>query len=177
MKLTTTIALVMVLQTRFNPAQQPPGGAIEGIAVRVGTGEPIAGATVLVQPAAPLPPAPGGGAPQPPVMPPAVTTDAQGRFVAKDLDAGSYRLFFWAAGYVRQEFGQRGLVGLRPAAGTPVNVSVGQTVRDIRVALTNPSPQFPSSFSSPFITFLESEPSSRLEQRQPTIAESIVCSG
>jgi hypothetical protein len=127
MKLTTVIGLVMLFQTPFNGTQQqPPGGAIEGIVVRIVTGEPIAGVRILVQHAAPPLPASGGGTPQPPDMPGAVTTDVQGRFVIKDLEPGSYRLYFWAAGYVRQELGQR----------APVNVSTGQTVRGIQMALT-----------------------------------------
>jgi hypothetical protein len=66
-----------------------------------------------------------------------ITTDAQGRFVLKDLEAGSYRLFFYANGYVRQEYGQRLLSGNRlPFNGTPVNVAAGQTIRDVRISLT-----------------------------------------
>src|SRR5256885_3710554 len=86
-KLPIVIALVMVFQTSSAQSeQQPPGGAIEGIVVRAGTGEPIAGALVTVQVTAPVP------QPQPP-LPTTATTDLQGKFVVKDLDAGSYHLF------------------------------------------------------------------------------------
>ena len=131
-KLPIVIALVMVFQTSSAQSeQQAPGGAIEGIVVRAGTGEPIAGALVTVQAAAPVP------QPQPP-LPTRATTDSQGKFVVKDLDAGSYHLFVNADGYVWQEYGRRGLAGSPGGVGTgtPVNVASGQTVRDIRVALT-----------------------------------------
>ncbi|HYR92402.1 MAG TPA: carboxypeptidase regulatory-like domain-containing protein [Terriglobia bacterium] len=122
MKLPAVIALVMLFET-----QQPPGGSIEGVVVRAGTGEPIAGAQVTVQPMSPQLSLPSTG-----------TTDAHGKFVVKDLDAGSYRLLFYADGYVWQEYGQRGPAANPgvPGTGTLVNVASGQTVRDLRVSLT-----------------------------------------
>jgi len=49
MKLATLIAAVMLLQTgeRQSP-HEPSGGAIEGVVVRIGTGEPIAQTQVRV---------------------------------------------------------------------------------------------------------------------------------
>jgi hypothetical protein len=114
---------------------QPSRGAIEGVVVRTGTGEPVAEAQVLAQVTISPRPVPNGGAPQFPLLPRTVIADAQGRFVIKDLDPGSYRLFFAANGYVRQQLGQRGFSG-GVGNGTPVNVAAGQTVRGVRVALT-----------------------------------------
>src|SRR2546425_10950856 len=97
LKLPIVIALVMVFQTSSAQSeQQPPGGAIEGIVVRAGTGEPIAGALVTVQATAPVP----QPRTQPPLPTRAATTDLQGKFVVKDLDAGSHHLFVNADGYV-----------------------------------------------------------------------------
>src|SRR3989441_2013983 len=139
MKPATLIAAAMLFQTIAGQSPNPPsGGAIEGIVVRIGTGEPIAEAQVLAQATTLRRPAANAGAPRFPFLPQTVTTDAQGRFLIKDLGPGPYRLFFSANGYVRQELGQRGLPGSSGGlgSGTPVDVAAGQTVRGIRVALT-----------------------------------------
>ena len=120
MRLVVAIGWIMIFQTFSTQSeQQPPGGVIAGIVVRAGTGEPIAGARVLAQPTTPPRPTPGGAAPEAPSMPPAVTTDGQGRFAFKDLHAGPYRLFIFADGYVRHEY-----------------VPADQTLQNVRVLLT-----------------------------------------
>src|SRR5437870_1036271 len=106
MRLVVAIGWIMIFQTFSTQSeQQPPGGVIAGIVVRAGTGEPIAGARVLAQPTTPSRPTPGGAAAEAPSMPPAVTTDGQGRFAFKDLHASPYRLFIFADGlYVMSMF-------------------------------------------------------------------------
>ena len=157
-------SLVLLVQSSpVSSPQQPPApkGSIEGIVLRVVTGEPIEGARISYvrapvisppSPAAPTAAPPAGGPRGTPPSPPntlspvpegpaspnipggsqAVTTDRQGKFVLRDLDAGSYRLTVAANGYARQEYGQRAFVGL----GTPIRLDSGQAVKDIVVGLT-----------------------------------------
>jgi len=134
--------------------------------VRAGTSEPVAGARVTVirvnvatganSPAAggvtssvmtsagnPLAPPPpptisslgGSNLPVTPASSPAlpvVAADRQGRFSIPDLDDGTYRLLVIGTGYVRQEFGQR----IFPGQGTPLTLSSGQAIRDLKMVLT-----------------------------------------
>jgi hypothetical protein len=147
--------MFLLQQAPFPQAQQQqntPKGSIEGVVLRLGTGEPISGARVTLARTAvgaggvlgvalPLP------APAPPVLPgasvgainnvpvqavPAATTDAQGRFVINGLDAAPYRLTVAANAYARQEYGQRSF----GAPGSPINVAAGQAVKDIVIRLT-----------------------------------------
>jgi len=60
------------------------------------------------------------------------STDGQGRFSFKDVEAGSYRLAFSANGYVRQEYGQRAF----PGNGSTIALVAGQAIKDLAVALT-----------------------------------------
>ena len=99
--------------------QQPLTGGIQGVVLRAGTGEPIAGARVLVfKPPRPptLPPATSSG-PEPPLE---ATTNSQGRFAINDLEAGAHTLMIYATGYVRYTN------SLNPA----------QTANDLRIVLT-----------------------------------------
>jgi hypothetical protein len=152
MRLATAVAcLAFLIQTiSASPFQQQPAakGSIEGSVTRAGTGDPIPGARVTLTRTGPVPPP---NTPPPPPLPPgrvndvayaqalsnysseigrigsqaaSVLTDSQGRFSAKDLDAGAYRLSAGANGYAKQEYGQRTPGG----QGTPVNVNSGQSV-------------------------------------------------
>jgi len=129
--------------------QAPPKGSIEGIVVRIGTDEPIADARIVVTRAAigqiisqgaPLPNLPAGAVitSTGPNLPglgtaiPAVSTDSQGKFVVKDLDAGSYRVSAAANGFARQEYGQR----VFGAQGTPITLAAGQALKDVGIRLT-----------------------------------------
>jgi hypothetical protein len=149
-----TLLVSLFLQTAPAGAQQtpPPKASIEGVVVRIGTSEPIAGARVTLTRAIagqtllqgsplPVPNSPTGVAivsassgalsTLAPVIP-SVTTDRQGRFSLRDVDAGSYRMTVAANGYARQEFGQR----VFGAPGTPVNVAAGQTLKDLSIHMT-----------------------------------------
>jgi protocatechuate 3,4-dioxygenase beta subunit len=132
-----------------------PKGVISGTIARVATGTPLPRVTVTLTrvniPAGPLAPgaAPAGArgatpqAQQPPQggvavgiqQPPAnitVTTDGEGKFEFRDVEAGAYRLSAARNGFARQEYGQRSLN--RP--GTPLNIRAGQQITDVAFRLT-----------------------------------------
>jgi hypothetical protein len=159
------LASLLFLQLQIAPVpgipQQAPKASIEGIVVRIGTADPVAGARVTLAraqapstalPAAPPLPGPppagasiiavtqstsapsGGPALPPPALPgiPAVTTDSKGNFVFKDVDPGSYRILVASNGYARTEYGQR----VFGAQGTSINLTPGQALKDLTVPLT-----------------------------------------
>src|SRR5262245_26346161 len=139
MKSSAVLLSLLVLEAPYLAEQQqpPPKALIEGVVVRIGTGEPIAGARVSATralsgqlvpgisqaPFSNLPPGATVTTTSPLIGPlpgsPSVTTDAQGRFSLKDLDAGSFRLTIAANGYARQEYGQR----FFGAQGTAIDVA------------------------------------------------------
>jgi hypothetical protein len=143
-------SLLLVAQQTPPAQQQTPTGSIEGVVVRIGTGEPIAGARVIVTRSAAGLPTATGGIPVPtppvsasatvvtgsaaarPVAPTSVPTDAQGRFVVTNVAAGGYRITVAANGYARQDYGQKSF----GTPGTLINVAAGQALKDIAVRLT-----------------------------------------
>src|SRR5262252_5865016 len=120
------VSLLLFLQAPTTPQQtQLPKATIEGIVVRVGTSEPIAGAQLTVGRVGPLP-LPTSTTPATPLGPiPPVTTDRQGKFIIKDLDPGSYRITAARNGYAKQEYGQR----TAGSQGTAINVLAGQNLK------------------------------------------------
>jgi hypothetical protein len=105
---------------------QQPGAMLEGIVVRAGSNEPLAGAqvTLAAAPASsaatlagPLVATGGGSASSPalldivttntPAAIPAITTEQDGRFTFRSLEPGLYRLQVLRNGYARQSYGQR----------------------------------------------------------------------
>lgn len=123
------MAVFYVLLQQSANVQQTPKSTIEGFVVRVGTNEPISRARVTVIRTA----GPGAAPIQPgQTIIPAVTTDSQGRFLVKDLEPGSYRLFAARNGFARQEDGER--APGRP--GTLLNLVSGQSLRDVVFRLT-----------------------------------------
>jgi 5-hydroxyisourate hydrolase-like protein (transthyretin family) len=63
---------------------------------------------------------------------PSATTDKDGHYVLKEVDAGVYRVTFASNGYVKQDFGQRSMNG----QGASLTVTAGKPVKDINMALT-----------------------------------------
>jgi protocatechuate 3,4-dioxygenase beta subunit len=61
-----------------------------------------------------------------------VATDDQGKFQLKDLEPGTYRLYAVHNGFARMEYGQK--LMYRP--GTPLNLTAGQTMKDVAFRLT-----------------------------------------
>src|SRR3989442_4716996 len=117
----TPLALIL-LQLFTSPTQQQPRTTIEGIVVRLGTGEAIPKALVTLINTT------QSGTPVAPVF-----TDSLGRFVFQNIEPGSYRISAARNGYVRQEYGQRVPLG-RP--GSVLNVAVGQVLKDVAIRLT-----------------------------------------
>src|SRR5215471_9866244 len=146
----TLLSLLLVAQQTPPVQQQAPTGSIEGMVVRIGTGEPIAGARVIVTrgiagvqistggipvltpPVSASATIVSGAVGGRPVAPTSVPTDAQGRFVVTNVEAGSYRITVAANGYARQEYGQRAF----GTPGTSFNVAAGQALKDIVIRMT-----------------------------------------
>ena len=151
------LASVLHAQAPLGGPQNPAAakGVISGIVARVTTGDPIPRVTVTLTrvnaPTGPLAPgaanagARGAGqqGPQPTQgvasvqiqQPPAnitVTTDNEGKFQFRDVEAGAYRLVAARNGFARQEYGQRSLS--RP--GTVLNIRAGQQMTDVAFRLT-----------------------------------------
>jgi hypothetical protein len=113
MNILPLLGVILLLQ------QLPPTAGIQGVVLRAGTTEPVAGARVMVlrtsRPAI-APPAASSG-PEPPIE---ATTDGQGTFAIKDLEVGNYSLMVYAHEYVRY-----------------VNsLNTGPTIKDLRIFLT-----------------------------------------
>jgi hypothetical protein len=125
-------------------AQQPSTATatIEGVVVKTGTREPLAGARIQLdreradefrrgQEQRPL----GPGDPPPPL--PAshfgATTGADGRFTIENIPPGEYRLYATrAGGYVPGEYGQRTPTG----RGISLELGAGEKKTDIQLSLT-----------------------------------------
>jgi hypothetical protein len=98
--------------------------SIQGIVVRLGTNDPIAGARVtLIRSNA------GVDSSSPSSR--TATTNAGGVFVFPGLDAGLYRLEAARNGYVRQAYGQRVVNGF----GTDIKLNPGQALQDLTIYL------------------------------------------
>src|SRR5437667_4054405 len=126
LKLTAIAATIgLLLQVAAVQSQQRPipKGSIQGIVVRVGTNEPIAGARVTLSRS-------DAAASRSQAV--TVAADAGGVFVFRELDAGSYRMEAASNGYVRQEYGQRIFNG----QGTLIGLSPGQVLKDLTIRLT-----------------------------------------
>jgi hypothetical protein len=138
MALPLIVNLILLLQppSLIVQQQQDQKAAIEGLVVRIGTGEPIAGAEMKLIRMAASDATLGavqssGEAIGPPVLP-TTASDGNGRFVFKDLDAGSYRITAARNGYVKLEYGQR----ISRGPGTVITVVKGQAIKDIVFHLT-----------------------------------------
>ena len=99
MALPLIVHLILLLQLPPSTVQQQQDqkASIEGVVVRIGSGEPISGAEMkLLRVAATIDATPEeakslGEAIGLPMLP-STATDRNGRFVFKDVDAGSYRI-------------------------------------------------------------------------------------
>jgi protocatechuate 3,4-dioxygenase beta subunit len=136
MRLAAAALAVLFVQGTPNPAQQqrPPVGAIEGVVLQAGSGDPIPKAQVTLSRVAVVPPPAAGGTavPPPPVAQvPPTTTDNAGKFSFTDLQPGTYRLIAGRNGFVRMNYGERFPGG----PGTTVNVLAAQTLKDISFRL------------------------------------------
>jgi len=94
-------------------------GSIEGIVVRADTDQPIASAQVTLTPVGAAEIA-------------TVSTGADGKFNFRNLLPATYRVAVTANGFVRQEYGQRGLGG----SGWLLFVQSGQSITDANIRIT-----------------------------------------
>ena len=88
-----------------NAAPPPPAGTVHGLVVRVGSNEPLSRATVELRSDADPAPTPPGAPPIPALVAPPLmvtTTEADGRFVLRNVRPGRYRLVTTRPGYVRR---------------------------------------------------------------------------
>jgi hypothetical protein len=109
-----------------SPLPQAPAsgtGAISGVVIDGSTGQPIAGAMVLI----------GSGGRGIPVDPSRLATDAQGRYVFTRLPAGTYSLSASRHGYVNARYGQADPSS--PSALRPIQIADGQWFPDARVVM------------------------------------------
>jgi hypothetical protein len=118
---------------------QAPEASIEGVVTKVGTGEPIAGATVQLnreRDRAVMQSMPAAAALAPNIafdFHRTVTTGRDGKFVFEKVSPGSYRLVATrSGGYVPGEYGQRSPTG----QGIAFDVTGGQRMTGIQLTLT-----------------------------------------
>ena len=106
-------------QPAATPSQRPTA-MIVGRVVDAGTGRPVAGAVVSIT-----------GATFRSGAPPRLMTDSQGRFLYRNLAAGSYSLSVSKGGYVTGSYGQR-----RPEGGSQqVELADGERATDVTIPL------------------------------------------
>jgi len=98
---------------------------LEGRVFHAQTGEPVPRVTVTLTGGAGGRGGGGGGMR-------VARTDEQGRFVIERVPPGSYRLAAERVGFLRQFYGAQSPGG----AGAPINLSPGQTVRNLDIRLT-----------------------------------------
>jgi len=97
---------------------------IEGLVVKSGNGDPIALAAVELS-------RQGDGRGKSVVA----GTDADGKFIFRNIAAGVYRITATRPGFVRSEYGQRRVNGF-PGGGLDITVADGQDFRNARIPLT-----------------------------------------
>src|SRR5262245_55447676 len=122
-------ALLGVIQAQ----PQQPSASIEGIVVKLGTGEPLSNASVQLNVELPSegPPA----ASRPPREQPRRTakSDGNGRFIFESVPPGDYRLIATYEGeFVPTEYGQRSPTG----RGIPFGIAGGQKITGIQLAMS-----------------------------------------
>src|SRR5437660_12105327 len=135
------IGLAVLLATQA-PAGGPqaPAASIEGVVIKMTSGEPVAGAKVTLEIA---PAGPGGPAlscaiqsvPGPALCDPkTVITGTDGKFLLTGVVPGSYRLIAThTGGYVPAEYGQRSATG----PGIPLEVMNGQQATGIELVMSS----------------------------------------
>jgi protocatechuate 3,4-dioxygenase beta subunit len=118
-----SFAVLLLLAQVAQP--QTPSASIEGTVRRLGTGEPVYRARVILNAAA------VAGVLRTDSQK-AATTDKDGHFSFGNLDAGPYTLQVYANGYVRQTYGQKA----QNQPGTPIVLNAGQQKKDVLFEVT-----------------------------------------
>jgi protocatechuate 3,4-dioxygenase beta subunit len=142
------VLITLLIQAVAAPQRAAPG-SIEGVVLRLGTGQPVAKAVVEIETATVSSAATSG--PRPDLSPldealrlvlnqlptansrrTAVTTGSDGKFAFPNLQPGTYRVSVNARGYVRSSYGQHGPNGI----GMPITVEAGRKLSGIQISVT-----------------------------------------
>lgn len=117
------LMVLAALAVRVGVPAQQPGASIEGVVVKLGSGEPIANADVRLS---------FQDAPRP-ERPATAKSDSNGRFFFENVAPGTYRMFASVdGGFVPTEYGQRTPTG----EGTAVAIAAGQKISGVQLAMT-----------------------------------------
>jgi Carboxypeptidase regulatory-like domain len=117
-----TAILACLALILFQGGQAPKPASIEGYVRRVGTGEPVAKARVLLS-GGPQTTTPAPGQ----ITQKSLITDRSGHFVFANLPPGRYNLTAFANGYVRMGYSQKA----QNLPGTPILLQAGEEVKDV----------------------------------------------
>src|SRR5215831_4288843 len=126
------LMVLVALAVRVGQTPQQPGASIEGVVVKLGSGEPLANAGVqlnLEDGRTPERPGP----PRPPLEFHHTTkSDRDGRFIFENVTPGTYRLIAtYDGGFVPAEYGQRSPTG----EGTAFQIAAGQKISGVQLAM------------------------------------------
>jgi len=125
------MALIALLTRVALPTPQAPA-SIEGVVIKLGTGEPLANAGVQLN----LESAPSDERPD--ILPRedfhrSVKSDRNGRFIFENVAPGNYRLIAtYEGGYVPSEYGQRSPTG----QGSSFEIAAGQKMTGVQLAMS-----------------------------------------
>ena len=125
------MALIALLTRVALPTPQAPA-SIEGLVIKLGTGEPFPNAGVQLN----LEVAPSDDRPD--ILPRqdfhrSVKSDRNGRFIFENVAPGNYRLIAtYEGGYVPAEYGQRSPTG----QGTSFEIAAGQKMTGVQLAMS-----------------------------------------
>jgi hypothetical protein len=122
------IALISLLAQAGASAQQ--GAHVDGTVVKLGSGEPLAGANVQLHLEKVTAARPEADTPE--LQMPSTTTAADGKFTIDRVPPGVYRLYATrSGGYVPAEYGERSPTG----EGIPIELTAGQKMSGVQLAL------------------------------------------
>jgi hypothetical protein len=119
--------ITLVLLT-FIAQSDPPVDkkcTLEGQVVSASTGGPLKHASLRLSPTGTPP------TPQTPRTSFTSSTDAEGKFVLQDVDAGTYVLYAERVGYIGQSYGARS----NNSAGARLKLDAGQSMKDLSIKL------------------------------------------
>jgi len=116
------LMVLAALAVRLGVPAQQSGASIEGVVVKLGSGEPVANAEVRLS----FQDAPRPGSP------PTTKSDSNGRFFFENVAPGTYRLFASVdGGFVPVEYGQRTPTG----EGTAVAIAADQKITGLQLTM------------------------------------------
>src|SRR5262245_33948323 len=128
------LMVLIGLVSRIGLAPQQPRASIEGVVVKLGTGEPLANANVQLNLEDSQPGERLGGRPRPREdFHRTAKSDRTGRFIFENVTPGTYRLIAtYEGGYVPAEFGQRSPT----EQGASFDIAAGQKMTGVQLAMS-----------------------------------------